>query len=134
MTASQTSVRSASRGEVTHVGDEPGICRHPGEGAGVGEDHEGGGEGEEGEEPGVPGADPGRSPAEEGEERERGDLEERGGAGTGGLEEGAVEAGEEVAGRRGVVPGHGAQEALRRLSRGGGIPRNPGAGGREGGL
>ncbi|WP_155937399.1 hypothetical protein [Methanoculleus sp. MH98A] len=65
------------------------------DGPGVGEHHQDGGEGEEGEEPCVPRVDPGRSSAdegvtdrsgeEEGEERERGDLEERGGPGTGRL-------------------------------------------------
>ena len=52
-----------SRGEVAHVGDDAGACRHPGDGPGVGEHHQGGGEGEE---------------------RERRDLEERGGPGEAG--------------------------------------------------
>ncbi len=72
--------REVGRGEVAHVGDDTGACRHPGDGPGIGEHHEDGGEGEEGEEPCVPGADPGRPAAEEGEEREWRDLEERGGA------------------------------------------------------
>jgi|GEM_PF-3723863 len=55
-----------SRGEVAHVGDDAGACRHPGDGPGVGEHHQDGGEGEEGEEPCVAGADPGRSPADDG--------------------------------------------------------------------
>ncbi len=87
--------REVGREEVAHVGDDPGACRHPVDGPGVGEHHQDGGEGEEGEEPGVAGADPGRSPAdegvpgrsgeEEGEERDRRDLEERRGSGTGRL-------------------------------------------------
>ena len=50
--------RKIGREEVTHVGDDAGAFRHPGEGAGVGEHHKDGGEGEEDEDSGVPGLIP----------------------------------------------------------------------------
>ena len=106
-------------GEIGICGDDRGL---PASGSDRGV-HQDGGEGEEGEESCVAGADPGRSAAnecvsgrpgeEEGEERKRGDLEERGGSGPGWLEEGAVEAGEEALGPYRVVPDQCAPEAPR---------------------